>query len=152
MATIRVPTPSPGSFNKHAPINHLLATQISHFREVEKRFPRAQQSGVRIGDIATESEAARYIGYVTAVLHGRRPSKPVFAPHRPAVIKLPAPPQAPGLAIAAATEAEASVPSKPRHARKRAKKQAKKITKKRTKKVAKKQTKKETKIRRKKQP
>ncbi len=113
MAVIRVPAPTPQSFDKHAPISELLKAQITHFREVEMRLPHAQHSGIRDRDIATEADAAQYIAYVTGVLHGRRPPKPVLSRRPSPVVAMPARPQAGGLAIAAVSAPDVPAPAEP---------------------------------------
>jgi hypothetical protein len=73
---IKVPRPAPGSFHKHRPMSDLLRRQVEHFREAERYLPPELQTGIHIGSIRLEHEAAAYIGKVTAVLHGQNPAAP----------------------------------------------------------------------------
>jgi hypothetical protein len=66
---VPVPRPQPGSMNKERPISQLLKQQMTHFREVEKTWPPAKQTGIDIELVKTEAEAAAYIQKITAVLH-----------------------------------------------------------------------------------
>jgi hypothetical protein len=71
---IKVPRPAPGSFHKHRPLSDLLRRQVEHFREAERQLPLDRQTGIQIGSIRLEHEAAAYIGKVTAALHGQSPA------------------------------------------------------------------------------
>jgi hypothetical protein len=73
---VKVPRPAPGSFHKHRPLSDLLTRQVEHFREAERLLPVDQQTGIHIGSIRLEHEAAAYIGKVTAALHGQNPVTP----------------------------------------------------------------------------
>jgi hypothetical protein len=75
MAKIRILKPAPGSFNKHRPISQLLKSQIEHLQESEKQLPPEQRSGVQLGEIKTETQAAEYVREVTAKLHSRHKIK-----------------------------------------------------------------------------
>jgi hypothetical protein len=70
---IKVPRPAAGSFHKHRPMSDLLRRQVEHFREAERYLPPDRQTGILIGSIRLEHEAATYIGKVTAALHGQSP-------------------------------------------------------------------------------
>ena len=67
---IRVPKPSPKSFNKQRPLskNALLQNQVKHVRELEENLLRQLQAGIRFEDVRTEGDAAEYIRRVTAIL------------------------------------------------------------------------------------
>jgi hypothetical protein len=69
---VRVPKPAASSFNKNRPIskNKLIENQVKHFREVEKTLPPEQQTGMDFDKIATEGQAAEYIGKLTKFLRG----------------------------------------------------------------------------------
>jgi hypothetical protein len=71
---IRVPRPAAGSFHKHRPMSDLLRRQVEHFREAEAQLPADRQTGIDIGAIRLEHEAAAYIGKVTAALHEQEPA------------------------------------------------------------------------------
>jgi len=81
---IRVPRPAAGSFHKHRPMSDLLRRQVEHFREAEAQLPADRQTGIDIGTIRLEHEAAAYIGKVTAALHEQSPAER-FQPAQPAV-------------------------------------------------------------------
>ena len=68
---IKVPRPAAGSFHKHRPMSDLLKRQVEHFREAEAQLPLDRQTGLPIGSIRLEHEAAAYIGKVTAALHAQ---------------------------------------------------------------------------------
>jgi hypothetical protein len=77
---VRVPKPSPASFNKSRPVkeNTLLRNQVKHFHELETRLLEKLRTGIRFEDIRTEGDAAEYIRRMTAILHphlGRRKKK-----------------------------------------------------------------------------
>ena len=68
---VRVPKPSPASFNKDRPIskNTLLENQVKHFRKLELSLLRQLRTGIRFKDVHTEADAAEYIRRMTALLH-----------------------------------------------------------------------------------
>lgn len=68
---VRVPKPSPDSFNKNRPVskNALLENQVKHFHELETRLLEQLQNGIRFEDVRTEGDAAEYIRRMTAILH-----------------------------------------------------------------------------------
>ncbi len=68
---VRVPKPSPDSFNKNRPVtkNALLENQIKHFHELEMRLLEQLQTGIRFDDVRTEGDAAEYIRRMTSILH-----------------------------------------------------------------------------------
>jgi hypothetical protein len=68
---ILVPKPSKTSYNPNRPLekNTLLLNQLKHFREAEKKLPAEKQTGIDIGFIKTEAQAADYVRKVTAILH-----------------------------------------------------------------------------------
>ena len=65
----QVPKPAPDAGNKHRPISHLLKSQVQHFREIEKTWPKEKQTGIDIALVKTEAEASAYIRRITATLH-----------------------------------------------------------------------------------
>ncbi len=69
--TIRVPKPSPRSFNMERPLakNSLLLNQVKHFLAVEKTLPPEKRSGTDPNSITTEGRAAEYIRKMTEILH-----------------------------------------------------------------------------------
>lgn len=69
--TIRVPKPSPRSFNMERPLakNSLLLNQVKHFLEVEKMLPPEKRTGTDPNSITTEGQAAEYIRKMTRILH-----------------------------------------------------------------------------------
>ena len=68
---IRVPKPSKDSYNPNRPLtkNTLLANQVKHFIEVEKKLPREKQTGMDHSKIETEAHASEYVERMTAILH-----------------------------------------------------------------------------------
>ncbi|HEY6272401.1 MAG TPA: hypothetical protein VIX19_10455 [Terriglobales bacterium] len=64
-----VPRPQQGSMNKERPISQLRKQQMTHFREIEKTWPAAKQTGIDTELVKTEAEAAVYIQKITAMLH-----------------------------------------------------------------------------------
>ncbi len=68
---IRVPRPEPGAFNPHRPLkkNALLLHQVRHFKKIERRLPKHQKTGIPLGAIRTEAQAAEYLRKMMAVLH-----------------------------------------------------------------------------------
>ena len=69
MTVIVVPKPPKAAFNADRPLSALLKNQILHMQEAEFRLPARQQTNIYINKIKTESQAAEYIGKVTARLH-----------------------------------------------------------------------------------
>ena len=82
---IRVPKPSPSSFNPNRPLhkNTLLQSQVKQFREIEKQLPPEHQSGIDHDAIQTESEAAEYIRRVTTRVHPPSAKKKTTAKKKP---------------------------------------------------------------------
>lgn len=70
---IRVPKPSPKSFNMERPLakNSLLMNQVKHFLEIEKTLPADKRTGIDPKTITTEGRAGDYIRKMTDVLHVR---------------------------------------------------------------------------------
>jgi len=70
---VKIPKPSPGSFNKNRPLakNTLILNQVKHFREMEMKLPPDQHTGIDGSSIQTEGQAAEYIAKVTKLLHGK---------------------------------------------------------------------------------
>ena len=112
MEPIRVPRPPKEAFNKHRPMSDLIRKQVEHFKHLEHKLPEHVRKMLPQHHIATEDDAARYIGPMTALLRSQaappgRP-EPVAKPKR----ELRA---AAGVSIAAAAEKpkrEASTKSK----------------------------------------
>ncbi len=70
---IDVPKPPASAINKDRPASELIKAQLRHIQHAESaRLPRDKRSGVRIEDIHTEAEAAKYIQDVTRLLHPQR--------------------------------------------------------------------------------
>jgi hypothetical protein len=57
------------AYNPNRPISGLIESQIRRLHEPERRLPRRHHTGVDVGMIKTEGEAADYIGRVTAAIH-----------------------------------------------------------------------------------
>jgi len=74
---IRVPKPSPASFNPERPLheNSLLASQVRHCREIEAKLRPQKQAAKKYQSIETEGQAAAYIRQVTLRLHKRKVRK-----------------------------------------------------------------------------
>ena len=68
---IRVPKPSPSSFNLNRPLekNSLLMNQVHHFLEIEKTLPPGKRTGMDPKSITTEGRAGEYIRKMTNILH-----------------------------------------------------------------------------------
>jgi hypothetical protein len=68
---ILVPRAPRSSYNPNRPLeeNTLLLNQARHFREVEKKLPAEQQTGVDFASIKTEGQAGDYVRKMTAILH-----------------------------------------------------------------------------------
>jgi hypothetical protein len=85
---VDLPRTEAAAYNPDRPISGLLESQIRRLHEPERRLPRRHHTGVDVGMIKTEGEAAAYIGRVTAAIHaharttakklakGRRPATP----------------------------------------------------------------------------
>jgi hypothetical protein len=58
-----------GAYNPNRPISGLIESQIRRLHEPERRLPRRHHSGVDVGMIKTEAQAAAYIAHVTAAIH-----------------------------------------------------------------------------------
>jgi hypothetical protein len=58
-----------GAYNPDRPLSGLLENQIRRLHEPERRLPRRHHTGVDVGMIKTEGQAAAYIGRVTAAIH-----------------------------------------------------------------------------------
>ena len=77
---IRVPKPSPASFNPDRPLDplnkhSLLASQVRHCREIEEKLPPQKGAAKKFQTIQTEGQAAEYIRHVTLRLHKRKARK-----------------------------------------------------------------------------
>jgi hypothetical protein len=83
MEPITVPSVPKEAFNKDRPISDLVRKQIEHFKHVEEKLPADIRSKLPQHSVATEDEAARYIGAMTSYLLSRpRPkqvAKKIFA-------------------------------------------------------------------------
>jgi hypothetical protein len=66
---VDLPRTEAGAYNPNRPISGLLESQIRRLHEPEGRLPRRHHTGVDVGMIKTEGEAAAYIGRVTAAIH-----------------------------------------------------------------------------------
>ena len=66
---VDVATTPEGAYNPNRPLSGLLENQIRRLHEPERRLPRRHHTGVDVGMIKTEAEAAAYIGRVTAAIH-----------------------------------------------------------------------------------
>jgi hypothetical protein len=73
---IEVPRPAATTINKNRPISELIKAQLQHFRHAESaRLPKHKRSDVKIEEIRTEAEAAKYIREITHLLHPQRRKK-----------------------------------------------------------------------------
>lgn len=74
---VRVPKPAPQSFNPGRPLakNTLIASQVKHFREIEKKLPRQKKAAEKFASIETEGQAAEFIRHITLRLHRRKARK-----------------------------------------------------------------------------
>src|SRR5579872_4692397 len=68
MNPIDVPKPK-GVRNPGRPAGTLLLAQVHHLHEAEKSLPPKYHSGIFYKAVATEDDAARYIGAVTKAIH-----------------------------------------------------------------------------------
>ena len=79
VTVVEVPKPADGSHNKHRALPRLLSTQLVQFRELEMSLPEQHRTGIDVGSLETEGQAAEYIKAMTAKLHnpksGGRPKK-----------------------------------------------------------------------------
>jgi hypothetical protein len=66
---IRIPRTPTSAFQKEREVSTLLRAQVEHAAEAEQRLPRQRQTRVATESIATEHEAAEYIGQVMKRLH-----------------------------------------------------------------------------------
>jgi hypothetical protein len=68
---IPVPTPAPGSFNKHRRAGTLLRSQLVHLREtlVKHHAEVERLLAISSHELETEAEVADYAKRVTAILH-----------------------------------------------------------------------------------
>jgi len=68
---VRVPRPSPASFNPDRPLsgNTLLQAQVRHFHALDQQLPADQRTGIPLTEIQTEGQAAAYIRRITALVH-----------------------------------------------------------------------------------
>jgi hypothetical protein len=77
---VKIPQPSKDSYNPNRPLskNTLLANQVRHFIEIEKKLPREKQTGMDHKLIETELQASEYVERMTAILHpaGARTGRP----------------------------------------------------------------------------
>jgi hypothetical protein len=70
VTVIEVPRPPAAAINKNRPISELIKAQLQHIRHAESgRLPKHKRSGVKLEDIRTEAEAAKYIRGITQLLH-----------------------------------------------------------------------------------
>lgn len=76
---VRVPKPRKGAYNHHRFISSLIANQLRHLREAERKLPKKHQSGIDIAKIKTELQASKYIEMVTSRLHPQGAAKPLRA-------------------------------------------------------------------------
>ena len=81
---VRVPKPNRNAYNPNRPLykNLLIKSQLEHFHEADTQLPPEWQTGVDIGTITTEGQAAAYIRKVTEAIHksGGRADKVRRAP------------------------------------------------------------------------
>ena len=68
---IYLPTASKAAYNPDRPLdrNLLIKSQVEHFYEADQNLPPELQTGVDIGSVTTEGEAAAYIRRVTEAIH-----------------------------------------------------------------------------------
>lgn len=71
-----VPKTPSSAGNKHRPVSDLLKSQVQHFREIEKAWPKDKQTGIDVAKLKTESDASSYIRKITAILHPQGAGKP----------------------------------------------------------------------------
>jgi hypothetical protein len=68
---IKVPRPSPDSFNKHRPAGILLQAQAAHLRQglIKHHADVEVLLATDLNELKTEGDVAEYARKVTAVLH-----------------------------------------------------------------------------------
>jgi hypothetical protein len=66
---VDLPRTDATAYNPNRPISGLIESQIRRLHEPERRLPRRHHTGVDVGMIKTEGEAAAYIARVTAAIH-----------------------------------------------------------------------------------
>jgi len=69
MAVIHMGKSSKKAWNPNRPMSSLLAWQVEHLHEAEKRLPRHHHTDIYVNAIKTEGEAAEYIQKVTESIH-----------------------------------------------------------------------------------
>ena len=74
---VHVPKPAKASFNPDRPLhkNSLLASQVRHCREIERKLPSQKRAAKKFENVETEGQAAAYIRHVTLRLHRRKTRK-----------------------------------------------------------------------------
>jgi hypothetical protein len=70
MEPIKVPSPSPSSFNKHRPPSDLLLSQLKYFQHLDGKHDHGIDPTVS-KDVGTEAGAARYIALMTRSIRSR---------------------------------------------------------------------------------
>jgi TIR domain-containing protein len=65
MTLISVPRPDKSSYNPDRRLNSNIKAQLRQFQEVEASLPSAFKTGIYVGAIRTEGEAAEYIKQMT---------------------------------------------------------------------------------------
>lgn len=77
VTVIEVPRPPASAIKKNRPISELIKAQLQHIRHAESgRLPKHRRSDVRLEEIRTEAEAAKYIREITHLLHPQPRRKP----------------------------------------------------------------------------
>jgi hypothetical protein len=61
---IRIPRAPKSAFKKDRKVSSLLQSQVQHVVSAEQRLPRKKRTSVDVESIATEHEAAEYVGTV----------------------------------------------------------------------------------------
>ena len=69
MAVIHMGKSSTKAWNPNRPMSSLLAWQLKHLHEAEKRLPMHHHTDIYVNAIKTEGEAAEYIQRVTEAIH-----------------------------------------------------------------------------------
>lgn len=69
MAVVHMGKSSTKAWNPNRPMSSLLAWQIEHLYEAEKRLPHRHHTEIYVNAIKTEGEAAEYIQKVTEAIH-----------------------------------------------------------------------------------
>jgi hypothetical protein len=62
---IKIPRAPKSAFKKDNEVSTLLQSQINHVAEAEQQMPANKRTGVDVRSIATEHDAAEYVGTVT---------------------------------------------------------------------------------------